>query len=160
MLPCTSASRVMSAPDELAGWVQAQDVDAMIGAMNRLPVAAGDAIYVPAGLAHVIGEGILLLELQQPSDLSLLLEWRGVVDSERDAFLGLSAVDALGAVAAHTGHAGRAGAADVASRRALFPVGGRRVLSRRPRAGRRLPGAGIRGARRHRRRGRDRRSAR
>ena len=83
--------------DELAAWVEAQDVDAMIGAMNRLPVAAGDAIYVPAGLAHVIGEGILLLELQQPTDLSMLLEWRGVVDSERDAFLGLAVAEALDA---------------------------------------------------------------
>jgi mannose-6-phosphate isomerase len=69
----------------------------MIAALNPLPAAAGDAIYVPAGLAHVIGEGILLLELQQPSDLSVLLEWRGVVDSEREAFLGLDVAEALDA---------------------------------------------------------------
>jgi mannose-6-phosphate isomerase len=82
---------------ELAARVEAQDVAAMIAAMNPLPVAAGDAIYVPAGLAHVIGEGILLLELQQPTDLSVLLEWRGVVDSEREAFLGLAVAEALDA---------------------------------------------------------------
>ena len=45
----------------------------------------------------MIGEGIPLLELQEPSDLSLLLEWRGVVDGERDAFLGLSGELALSA---------------------------------------------------------------
>src|SRR4051812_7489790 len=83
--------------DELAAWVGAQQVGAMIAALNPLPVAAGDAIYVPAGLAHAIGEGILLLELQQPSDLSVLLEWRGVVDSEREAFLGLDVAEALDA---------------------------------------------------------------
>src|SRR5215212_8493574 len=49
------------------------------------------------GLAHVIGEGILLLELQEPADLSLLLEWRGVVENERDAFLGLPVELALSA---------------------------------------------------------------
>jgi mannose-6-phosphate isomerase len=83
--------------DELAHWVAAQDVEAMIGSMNRLPAGAGDALFVPAGLAHVLGEGILLLELQEPSDLSLLLEWRGVVDSEREAFLGLPVKLALSA---------------------------------------------------------------
>jgi mannose-6-phosphate isomerase len=83
--------------DELADWVAAQDVDAMIGSMNRLPAAAGDALFVPAGVAHVLGEGILLLELQEPSDLSLLLEWRGVVDSEHEAFLGLPTELALSA---------------------------------------------------------------
>jgi mannose-6-phosphate isomerase len=83
--------------DELARWVDAQAADSMIASMNRLPVVAGDAIFVPAGLAHVIGEGILLLELQQPADLSLLLEWNGVVDSENAAFLGLTAAQALDA---------------------------------------------------------------
>jgi mannose-6-phosphate isomerase len=74
--------------DELAQRVAAQDVDGLIAAMNRLPARAGDAIFVPAGLPHVIGEGILLLELQQPSDLSLLLEWSGVMEEEQ-AWLGL-----------------------------------------------------------------------
>jgi mannose-6-phosphate isomerase len=39
-------------------------------------VAAGDAVLVPAGTPHAIGAGILLLELQEPTDLSVLLEWR------------------------------------------------------------------------------------
>lgn len=82
---------------ELAEWVAVQDVEAMIAAMRRLPVAAGDSIFVPAGVPHVIGEGILLLELQQPSDLSLMLEWKGVVP-EASAFLGLPVELALSAV--------------------------------------------------------------
>jgi mannose-6-phosphate isomerase len=82
--------------NELEAWVDAQDVESMIDAMVRLPVTAGDAVFVPAGVAHVIGEGIFLLELQQPSDLSLLLEWRGVVPEE-DAFLGLPRELALSA---------------------------------------------------------------
>jgi mannose-6-phosphate isomerase len=74
--------------DELAHWVETQDVEAATEAMNRLPVAAGDSVFVPAGLPHVIGEGVLLLELQEPSDLSILLEWKGLVP-EADALLGL-----------------------------------------------------------------------
>jgi mannose-6-phosphate isomerase len=78
-------------------WVETQDVDAMLGAMRREPVAAGDVLYVPAGVPHAIGEGILLLELQEPSDLSLLLEWKGIVPEE-DAFLGLALATALEAL--------------------------------------------------------------
>ena len=76
--------------DELARWVEEQDVDAMLGAMNRVDIAPGDEIFVPAGSAHAIGEGILLVELQEPSDLSLLLEG--------DRFLGLPRELALTAV--------------------------------------------------------------
>ncbi len=84
--------------DELAQLVDAQDLDGLMGRMNRLEVAAGDAIFVPAGLPHVIGQGILLLELQEPSDLSLLLEWEGLM-TEQDAFLGLTRDLVLDAVA-------------------------------------------------------------
>jgi mannose-6-phosphate isomerase len=80
-------------------WVETQDVVSMLSAMQHEPVAAGDVLYVPAGVPHAIGEGILLLELQEPSDLSLLLEWRGIVEQE-DAFLGLDAAQALEALRA------------------------------------------------------------
>jgi mannose-6-phosphate isomerase len=73
---------------DLAERVLAQDVEALVQGMNRLPVHAGDAVFVPAGLPHVIGAGIFLLELQEPSDLSLLLEWEGLMP-EADALLGL-----------------------------------------------------------------------
>ena len=57
-------------------WVDEQDADAMLAALHALPVSAGDAILVPAGTLHAIGGGILLLELQEPTDLSVLVEWR------------------------------------------------------------------------------------
>jgi mannose-6-phosphate isomerase len=83
--------------DEVAALVEAEDLDGMVAAMNRVAVEAGDAIYVPAGVPHVIGEGVLILELQEPSDLSVLMEWRGIVDEE-DAFLGLPRELALSAL--------------------------------------------------------------
>jgi mannose-6-phosphate isomerase len=61
--------------DELAGWVSAQKSDDMLAATNRIPVAAGDAILCPAGLPHAIGDGILLVEIQEPTDFSVLLEY-------------------------------------------------------------------------------------
>lgn len=38
--------------------------------LTRVPVRAGDAIFVPAGAAHTIGAGLLLCEIQQHSDIT------------------------------------------------------------------------------------------
>ena len=38
--------------------------------LNRVKVNAGDVCYIPAGCVHAIGEGILLYEIQQSSDLT------------------------------------------------------------------------------------------
>jgi mannose-6-phosphate isomerase len=51
------------------------DDESLLAALNERPVAAGDLILVPAGVPHALGAGILMVELQQPSDLSVLLEW-------------------------------------------------------------------------------------
>jgi mannose-6-phosphate isomerase len=58
--------------------------------MNRVPVRVGDAMVVPAGIPHAIGEGVFLVELQEPTDFSVLPEWAGFdVDGPRDGHLGL-----------------------------------------------------------------------
>lgn len=38
--------------------------------LNRFPVKAGDVFYIPSGIVHNIGKGILLAEIQQSSDLT------------------------------------------------------------------------------------------
>lgn len=83
---------------ELAGWVSTQDVPALLDATNRVPVGAGDAIFCPAGLPHAIDPNILLVELQEPTDFSVLLEWEGLPLEPADALLGLSFDDALACV--------------------------------------------------------------
>jgi mannose-6-phosphate isomerase len=79
-------SRDVEAAD-LAGWVRDQDTDAMLGVTNRVPVEAGDSVLCPAGTPHAIGAGILLVELQEPTDFSILLEWRGFPLGPDDAGL-------------------------------------------------------------------------
>jgi mannose-6-phosphate isomerase len=76
--------------DVLADWVERQNVDAMLGALNEIQVQSGDCVFVPAGFPHAIGEGIVLVELQEPTDLSILMEWTGfAIDGERNGHLGL-----------------------------------------------------------------------
>lgn len=44
--------------------------------LNRVPVKAGDCVFVPAGTVHAIGEGVLLAEVQQSSDMTFrLYDW-------------------------------------------------------------------------------------
>jgi mannose-6-phosphate isomerase len=102
---------------ELAEHVETQDLQGLLETMNRREVDAGDTIYVPAGVPHVIGAGVLLLELQEPSDLSLLLE-RPEPMAESEALLGLPRELVLGAVERSSADIGR-----LTSRRGtqLFP---------------------------------------
>jgi len=90
-------SRDVSA-EEVRGWVEAQDAGAMLAAMNRLAVRPGDAIFVPGGTAHAIGAGLTIVELQQPTDWSVLLEWDGYGVTRADADLGIGLDTALGAL--------------------------------------------------------------
>jgi mannose-6-phosphate isomerase len=84
--------------DELAHWVSTQDVAALLGATNRVPVQAGDAIFCPARLPHAVGPDIFVVELQEPTDFSVLLEWQGLPVDPADALLGLSFDEALACV--------------------------------------------------------------
>jgi mannose-6-phosphate isomerase len=76
-------------PAELREWMRTQDAGAMLGAMHELTVEPGDWVFVPAGTAHAIGAGILMVELQEPTDFSVLLEWEGFELAEDDGHLGL-----------------------------------------------------------------------
>ena len=90
------------AAETLAGWVRDQDRDAMMAALNRVPVGVGDAIFVPAGLPHAIGDGLLIVELQEPTDMSVMLEWEGFpIAGEEEATLGMGWATALGCVELH-----------------------------------------------------------
>jgi mannose-6-phosphate isomerase len=75
--------------DTIRGWMRDQDSAAMLAAMREIPVQAGDAVFVPAGTPHAIGEGILLVELQEPADLSALMEWNGFELTEDEGHLEL-----------------------------------------------------------------------
>ncbi|MDE3134526.1 MAG: mannose-6-phosphate isomerase [Acidobacteriota bacterium] len=77
-------------PETLKRWVSEQHSEEMLAALNEVPVNAGDSLFVPAGTLHTIGEGITLIELQEPSDMSVVIEWRhaGVKNDEASLRLG------------------------------------------------------------------------
>lgn len=84
--------------DTVADWVVRQDSAAMLAALNPVPVRPGDTVFVPAGVPHAIGAGVFIVELQQPTDLSVTLEWRGFLADEAGGHLGIGYDTALGCV--------------------------------------------------------------
>jgi mannose-6-phosphate isomerase len=76
-------------PELYLRWILDQDRERLLGSLNRISVRAGDVVYVPAGVPHAIGAGVLIAELQEPTDFSLLCEWEGFPIRPEDAHLGL-----------------------------------------------------------------------
>ena len=84
---------------ELARLVRDQDTTTLLSLLNEVTVAENDAIVVPPGTLHSIGRSVLLTEVQQPADLSILLEWDGfAIDGAAEGHLGLGFDRALEAV--------------------------------------------------------------
>lgn len=74
----------------VADWVAREDAAAVLGALNKIRVRPGDVFFVPAGVPHGIGTGITMMELQEPTDFSILLEWTGYdIDGTTDGHLNL-----------------------------------------------------------------------
>lgn len=69
--------------------VERQEVGDMKASLHRLPVKPGDVYYVQAGLPHAIGEGVYIIEAQEPTDFSVVAEWEGFPIDPEDAHLGL-----------------------------------------------------------------------
>lgn len=79
-----------TSPAAVREWMAAQDAAALLGALNKIPVRPGDSCLVPAGVPHAIGAGVTLVEVQEPTDFSILLEWAGYdIDGPARGHLGL-----------------------------------------------------------------------
>ena len=83
--------------DEWARMVREQALDGMRSCFEKIPVKAGDCLMVPAGVPHAIGEGIFMIELQEPTDWVVRCEFSagGHVLPHADRFMGLELDDVL-----------------------------------------------------------------
>lgn len=94
--PCVYAGFTADVTEEtVQRWVREQDSAAMLGALNKLSVDVGDCVFIPAGLPHSIGEGVFIVELQQPTDFSITLEWQGFLADADAGSLGIGFETAL-----------------------------------------------------------------
>lgn len=51
-----------------------QDIAAMLGHMHHFPVRSGETYLIKGGVPHAIGQGCLLVEIQEPTDLTIRTE--------------------------------------------------------------------------------------
>jgi mannose-6-phosphate isomerase len=71
----------------------------LLAQLNCLPVAAGETFFVPAGIPHSIGPGVCIVEVQEPTDFSIMMEYRRYgIDGEKRGNLGLGFDTALEAL--------------------------------------------------------------
>lgn len=85
--------------DEAAAWVSEQNTSAMLAAMTTVTIDRGSSIVIPAGVPHAIGAGAFVIELQEPTDFSVLMEWRDfAIDGAAAGHLGLGFETALAAL--------------------------------------------------------------
>jgi len=71
--------------------VEEQDIKGMLSFMHKVEVKPGDAIFVAPGIPHAIGEGVFMVETQEPTDFTLSTEKKiGVqILKEKDCHIGL-----------------------------------------------------------------------
>jgi len=53
-----------------------QDIAQLVAMFHKIEVKAGDAFFIPGRLPHAIGSGVLMLEVQEPTDLVVQPERR------------------------------------------------------------------------------------
>ncbi|HVR75464.1 MAG TPA: type I phosphomannose isomerase catalytic subunit [Planctomycetota bacterium] len=74
LAPGVTRSALLESLREAAGGALSGEEEAAL--FRWVPVTAGDIVFVPAGTVHAVGGGIVLLEVQQTSDITYrLYDW-------------------------------------------------------------------------------------
>lgn len=86
-------------PAEWGEMVLAQATDEMLALLYPVALSPGDSVLVPSGTPHSIAAGTFVLEIQEPTDWSIVLEWDGFeIDGNVEGHLGLGFDVALQAI--------------------------------------------------------------
>ena len=83
--------------EDLKRWIEEQDIESIEKCFDRIPVKPGDVFLITGGRPHALGEGILMLEIMEPSDLAVRFEFErcGFVIPEEARFMGRGIETAL-----------------------------------------------------------------
>jgi mannose-6-phosphate isomerase len=78
------------APEQLKRWIETQDVAALERCFEKIPVKPGDTLLIPGGFPHALGEGVFMIEIQEPTDFAVRYEFEraGYVLPEAARFMG------------------------------------------------------------------------
>jgi len=62
-------------PGHFRQLVTEQRIDEMLSLLQKIPVKTGDVFLVPGGMPHAIGEGVLMIEIMEPTDFAVRIEF-------------------------------------------------------------------------------------
>jgi len=67
-----------------------QNTEVLLKCFEKIPIKIGDVFIVPGGMPHAIGEGVLMIEIMEPTDFAVRLEFErgGIVLPEEARFMG------------------------------------------------------------------------
>lgn len=87
--------------EQILPLLKAGETAPVLELMHKLTVQAGDVVYCPPGIPHAIGGGSFMVEVQEPADLSIFLEWEDFpLPGGAGGHLGLDDATSAGAVIA------------------------------------------------------------
>lgn len=69
--------------------IETQDTGAILDCFDKIPIKPGDAFIVPGGMPHAIGEGVFMIEIMEPTDFAVRIEFErgGYILPEESRFL-------------------------------------------------------------------------
>lgn len=75
--------------EEFRRMIEDQDMEAMLDCFEKIPVKPGDVFVVPGGMPHAIGEGVLMIEIMEPTDFAVRIEFErgGYILPEESRFM-------------------------------------------------------------------------
>jgi len=70
--------------------IEQQDSNAILACFEKIPIKPGDVFMVPGGMPHAIGEGVFMIEIMEPTDFAVRIEFErgGYVLPEDARFMG------------------------------------------------------------------------
>jgi len=69
--------------------IEEQDEEAILACFEKIPIKPGDVFMVPGGMPHAIGEGVFMIEVMEPTDFAVRIEFErgGYVLPEESRFM-------------------------------------------------------------------------
>jgi mannose-6-phosphate isomerase len=69
--------------------IEQQDTEAILACFDKIPIKPGDVFMVPGGMPHAIGEGVFMIEVMEPTDFAVRIEFErgGYVLPEESRFM-------------------------------------------------------------------------
>ena len=77
------------AKEDFKRMIEEQDEMAILACFEKIPIKPGDVFIVPGGMPHAIGEGVFMIEVMEPTDFAVRIEFErgGYVLPEQSRFM-------------------------------------------------------------------------